>query len=343
MLTKYRLFSFTLLLIASIQASHAGTVYEHTITSNALKNTLLNVKPERQVYVYVPDGYTETTQTYPVIYYVTSFHQKLDNDVISALDSAIEKGDLPPTLFVSANYELEQGFNFFGNNNVVGRWLDFIHEDVRHWAEKEYRITQKPSSRAISGHFLGAYAAIKLAMLHPDTYGTVYGLHPVATESGDRPWLYKPDWKEVNNAKGFADLKSHYSAPFVSMAQAHLPNPSKPPFYADFLVEQINGELIPNVATMRKLKKTFHLADLTADNAENLLALQGIGFDWGRNDQNFGHVIGARRYSVLLENFGIPHQAQEHLGTGWDYSFAEGGRIRTLMLPFIGRYLAQDN
>lgn len=168
-------------------------------------------------------------------------------------------------------------------------------------------------------------------------------MHPVATESGDRPFLFRPDWQEIHSASAsdFSQLKHPYSAPFVSMAQGHLPNPNKPPFYADFLAERVNGQLKPNIANIRKLKETFHLGDLTAQYAENLHKLRGIGFDWGRNDQNYDHVIGARRYSALLENFAIKHDAEEHLGNGWDYSFAPDGKISTRMLPFLGKHLAR--
>ena len=330
----------TLWLVLTASTSMAGSVHQHTLKAKALEHNLIGLNPNREVYVYLPEGYENSRQYYPVIYYITSFDQKINDEAVDALDDAIAKGDLPPAVFVSANFALTQGFNFFGNNNVVGHWLDFIHQDLRQWAEAEYRIKPAAKHRAISGHFLGAYAAIKLAMLYPQTYGSVYGLHPVATASGDRPWLYKPNWEEIHNAKDFSELKHPYSAPFVSMAQAHLPNPQKPPFYADFIVEKANGQLEVNITARRKLKQVFHLADLTAKHAENLHQLRGIGFDWGRNDENYGHVIGARLYSVLLENFGIEHIAEEHRGNGWDYNFALDGKIRTRMLPFLGKHLA---
>lgn len=331
------LHAFLLFLLASPVC--AGTVFQHTIKSKALENTALGINSDRHAYVYVPDNYESSSQSYPVIYYLTSFEQKLDEQVVGVIDDAIAEGDLPPTLFVSADFRMKHGLNFFGNNEVVGRWLDFIHEDLRSTIESKYRVKRGAEHRAVSGHFLGGYAAIKLAMLYPDTYGSVYALHPVATDFPDQPMIFKPDWNEIHAAENYSQLKAPASGPYVSMAQAHLPNPQKPPFYADFIVELVDGEPKLDVAHMRKLKQVFHLADFTAEHAENLQKLRGIGFDWGRNDSNYDHVIGARRYSVLLENFGIEHSTEEHQGNGWDYEFTLDGKIRTRMLPFLGRLL----
>lgn len=87
--------------------------------------------------------------------------------------------------------------------------------------------------------------------------------------------LCMPDWKEIHVARSFSDLQAPYSAPFVAMAQAHLPNPNKPPFYADFIVEQKDGELAPNHDTIKRLFETFCLAGLVPVYAGNLKQLGG--------------------------------------------------------------------
>lgn len=335
-----RLFTSIILCLCFIPLmAKAGVVEQHQLNAKHLQQNLIKLNPERRVQVYLPEGYHESAQRYPVIYYLSSSEQKLDAQAIALFDRAIVQGILPPCLFVTADFSLPVGFNFWGNNEVVGHWLDFVHKDLRGFVDAHYRTQRSANARAISGHFLGGYAAIKLAMLYPDTYASVYALHPVGTDVGERPYLFKPDWKEIHAANSFDDLKAQYSAPFVSMAQAFLPNPKKPPFFADFIVEQRGDQLVPDINNIRRLRQSFHLADLFMAHAGNMQKLKGIGFDWGRNDQNFGHVTGARRYSVLLENFGIQHQAIEHRGNGWDYSFTPGSRVEQLMLHFIGKQL----
>lgn len=334
------IFIFTYLCIGSA-FTKAGVVERHNLDSRSLKQNLIQLDSVRRVQVYLPEGYHESAQDYPVIYYLTSFEQKLDTSAVAMLDKAIANGVLPPAIFVTADFTLPHGFNFWGNNDVVGHWLDFVSEDLVRLMDQTYRTVAKADGRVISGHFLGGYAAIKLAMLYPDTFASVYALHPVGTDVGEQPYVYKPDWKEIHAAKSFADLKSPYSAPYVSMSQAYLPNPSRKPFFADFMVEFDGDDLSPNAEAFARLRQRFHLADLLFDHTNNMTKLKGIGFDWGRNDQNYGHVTGARRYSVLLENFGIAHEAYEHLGNGWDYEFAPGSRVEHLMLRFIGKQLGK--
>lgn len=319
--------------------AHAGRVEHHVLDSNHLRSNKIQLDSKRRIQVYLPDGYDESKSAYPVIYYLSSFEQKLDKQAVALFDHAIASGTLPPSLFVTADFTLPSGLNFWGNNKVVGHWLDFVRKDLVSFTESEYRAISKSKARVIAGHFLGGYAALKLAMLYPETFASVYALHPVGTDVGERPYLNIPNWKEIHAATNFDELKSPYSGPFVSMAQAYLPNPKRPPFYADFMVEQVDGKLVANATAFARLRQEFHLADLLFKHPENMKKLNGIGFDWGRNDQNFGHVTGARRYSVLLENFGIEHEAIEHLGSGWDYDFAPDGIVEQLMLTFIGKQL----
>jgi hypothetical protein len=68
--------------------------------------------------------------------------------------------------------------------------------------------------------------------------------------------------------------------------------------------------------------------------------LRGIGFDWGRKDANPAHVYGARKFVVVLEDYGIAVEAVEHGGDGWDYDFRPGGRIARYLLPFFARHLS---
>lgn len=318
-----------------------GQVIRHTLTSVALADNLINLNSERQLRVYVPASYRRGHKRYPVVYHIYQSEPVLDQkETVNLLNAAIAGGRIGEFILVTADFRIPNSLNFFGNGPTTGRWLDFIAQELVPFIDQQYRTLPRPESRGISGHFLGGYAAIKLAMQRPDLFGSVYALHPVATSNGEKSFLYVPNWQEIHSAKSAADLKAPYSAPFVAMAQAHLPNPERPPFYADFIVEQVDGELAPNLAHIRKLKRNFHLADLLPDYAENLHQLRGIGFDWGRNDPNQAHVYGMRKFVVNLEDFGLKPEAVEHSGNSWDYGFEEHGHFSTRLLPFFARHLS---
>lgn len=317
-----------------------GKVEIRSFRSAALAGNLIGLDPRRRISIYLPPDYEKTERRYPVMYYLPFGKQLMEDGQLNALlDAAIAEQRIPPFILVSGDFGLPDSINFFGNGPTTGRWLDHIRNEVVPYADKHYRTLRNPAARGIGGHFLGGYAAFRLAMQHPDIFTSIYGLHPVATDTGERSMLYMPDWKEIHSARSYADLKAPYSSPFVAMAQAHLPNPKRPPFYADFIVEMADGELVPDQAHIQRLKKNFLLADLVPEHAENLKKLRGIKFDWGRKDVNQAHVYGARKLTVLLDDFGISHEAEEHGGNGWDYPFTRDGRFYQDLLPFFARHL----
>ena len=318
----------------------AGSVESHTIVSRALSENRVDLDPARRIRVYLPDSYRNSDRRYPVLYYIPFGQQMLDHpNSINLFDSAIAGGRIGEFILVTGDFSTPHTINFFGNNTVTGHWLDFIKRELVTYIDHHYRTLTSASSRGICGHFLGGYAALKLAMLHPETFNSVYALHPVATDTGERSMLWIPNWQEIHAAKTYADLQAPYSNPFVAMAQAHLPNPKRPPFYANFIVEKDGDELLPNTEHFHQLNQNFLLADLTPRYRSNLKALRAIGFDWGRNDYNQAHVYGARKYVVALEDYGLRPEAVEHSGDGWDYDFSDYGHINMRMLPFFARYL----
>lgn len=317
-----------------------GTVENHSLSSRALAENLISLNPVREISVYLPPGYQANGRRYPVIYHIPFGRFMLDDKkVISLFDDAIANKQIGEFILVSGDFSTPDSINFFGNGATTGRWLDHIRRELVPFIDERYRTLTKSSARGISGHFLGGYAALKLAMQHPEIFGSVYAIHPVGTATGERSALFIPNWNEIHSAKSFSDLKAPYSSPFVSMAQAYLPNPDRPPFYADFIVEMVDGEPVPNQANIRRLRKTFHLADLVPDHAENLSKLRGIKFNWGRNDANQAHVYGARKLTVLMEDFAISHEAEEHGGNGWEDEFTREGRVYRDLLPFFNRHL----
>lgn len=330
---------FTICLLAQVSAADTtmprGSVEKQLLEAKSLKQNRLGLNTNRRISVYLPPNY-DKNKRYPVIYFLPFSTQMLDDKEVSELfDLAISKGQIREFIFVSGDFEIPGTINFYGNGSTTGFWIKYINEELVPFIDRRYSTIRSPAGRGVAGHFLGGYAAFKSAMFYPNTWGSLYALHPVATDTGEKSMLYVPDWKEIHSAKTYEDLKAPYSNPFVAMAQAHLPNPENPPFYADFIVNVVDDELVPNLTAIRKLRSTFLLADLLPQFAQNLQGLSGIKFVWGRNDATQAHVYGARKFSLLLEDFGIEHEADEHRGNGWGYEFTTQGHIYRDMLPFF--------
>jgi S-formylglutathione hydrolase FrmB len=50
------------------------------------------------------------------------------------------------------------------------------------------------------GDFMGAYGALKFAILYPEQFSLVYALHPVATGTGWVPMSSRPDWSKIHKS-----------------------------------------------------------------------------------------------------------------------------------------------
>ncbi len=322
-----------------------GTVILEHIDSEILKDTKTGLNPRRSVSIYLPPGYNDTDQSYPVIYY---FHglfwdneRMFEDGVVQAtFDKAIAEGIIEPVIVVAPNYSTPTVGSFFENSSTSGRWIDFTMEELLPFIESRFRTLANKDSRGITGELMGGYGAFKLAMLYPEVFGSVYALHPVATGSGLVPALNRVDWQKVHTASSYADLEGDtFAQIFTAMAQAYLPNPNRPPFYADFMVEIENGEPTANPDNRKRQMDLFLLDRMIETHAENLRSLNAIKFDWGRYDTNQDHVYANQAFTRKLDGLGIEHEAEEYRGGAYDKNWIENGRVASEMLPFFGRHL----
>jgi hypothetical protein len=243
-------------------------------------------------------------------------------------------------IVVVADFSVAGAAGFYENSPITGRWLDFTTQELVPAIDAQFRTIAQRESRAVAGDMIGGYGALKFAMLYPDLFSVVYALHPVGTGTGVVPMSSRPDWAKIHRAHSLRDLEGDpFSGIFVAMAQAYLPNPARPPFYCDFLVEPENGELKLNLAHVRKLQDRFLLDHLVLGHVEALRRMRGIMFDWGRYDTNPDHVYSNQAFTRKLDELGIEHFAEEYRGNGWDRNWTDDGRVYTAMMPFLNRHL----
>lgn len=328
------------------QSAPLGTITERTLHSKVLAENLLNITAARQIKIYLPSSYTRGKHTYPVIYYLHNFGRTNtqlfgeDNYFKDLLDRAMASGQLQPAIVVAGDFTTPGIGAFYSNAPSSGRWLDHITQELIPFVDAQFRTRPRAASRAVIGDMIGGYGAIKLGMLYPDLFGTVYAMHPVGTATGETLILARPDWRQMNEAKTWQDLESNiYSKVFMLMAQSYLPNPNKPPFYADLMVELTDGVLTVNSHNVRRLKENFLLDAMVPSYAENLKKLRALKMDWGRNDDNPDHVYANQKFTRLLEEYGVQHEAEEYSGNQWNRYWQPQGRVYNEVLPFLNRYL----
>lgn len=322
-----------------------GVVITEYINSIKLQNTLTGVDPNRTVKIYLPHGYNESEKSYPVVYYFHSLNWSAakmfeDGNLKTLLDRGFSNGIVPEFIFVAADYSTPTIGSWFENSSTTGNWLDFTVEEVVPFIDSRFRTIRHRNSRGLAGDFVGGRGALIFAMLYPDLFSVVYALHPVATGTGSTPMISKTDWVKIHQAKSFKDLEGvNFAQPFVAISQAFLPNPDRPPFFCDFMVEMENGQPKVDIENSKKLKQGFLLDHMVEAMASNLRTMRGIGFDWARYDLNQDHVYSNQTFTRKLDELSIEHQAEEYRGDPWSKNWTPNGRFYTRLLPFFARNL----
>jgi hypothetical protein len=338
----FALLSFT---TRAAAASTPSRVVSSAIQSVNFSHSKIGTSPVRKIAVYLPAGYDESSQRYPVIYFVpTSFESYRDafdrRDAQGVFDRAIAAGMIGNFILVAVDMTTSLGSSWCVNSPVTGNWEDFMTQELTPYMDANFRTLPRSESRGIAGEFMGGYCAIRLGMEHPDIFSAVYGLHPVGTGSGLKVMLSLPNWNLMANAKSLDDVKKDgFSTIFTTIFQAHLPNPDKPPLYIDFAASMHGDQLVIDTRLAQRIRANFFLESMIPQYADNLKSLRALKFDWGRSDPNQDHVYSNQAFTHKLNEFGIAHEAEEYNGGGGDKNWGDDGRIYNEVLPFFQKHL----
>lgn len=330
----------TLFCLTSLTAQmQQGSVVNDSLYSEYLENDF-GENPTRAVSVYLPPGYSESDQHYPVIYFLHGFFgdNKMLAPIKDILDFAIATNRIRPFIMVISDQLTTYSGSFYSNSGIFGDWEDFTCYDLVSYMDQNYRTIPRKESRGITGHSMGGYGALKLAMHHPEIFSSVYALSPgaltVVREYGPNSSTYR----ELSRIETQEELsQSYFGQVIVAFAKSWSPNPENPPFYCDIPFEYQGEELIvhPEVLELWYANMPLHMID---DNLENLQKLKAIKMDWGRNAGD-RFTIQCEMFSQRLENVGIKHFAEEYIGTHGNGIYTREGRVPNQMLPFFDFYL----
>jgi pimeloyl-ACP methyl ester carboxylesterase len=334
------------LLIFPSASNAASRIERAQISSRNFEGNKIGISGIRNYRVYLPDGYDSSSKRYPVLYYLHSFFE--DDATFfdhqngkTLLDQAIERADISPVIVVTVDFNTPVGGSLYTNSPVTGNWESFMIEELVPQIDHNYRSLAKRESRGIFGHFIGGNGAIRFASRHPDVFGSVYALHPVGTGFGNILMQSRPNWGKLEKAKSLADIKGDgLSEIFTAIYQAHLPNAEKGPLYFDAPARMEDGKLVLDPVLTERVQAGFFLERQVPEFAENMRRLIGFKLDWGRHDPNQDHVYSNQFYSRKLNEFGVPHEAEEYNGDGRTEVFAVNGRVTSDVIPFFRNHLS---
>jgi len=314
-------------------------IYDH-LYSAALENNG-GENPTRSVTIYLPPDYDKTTYRYPVIYFLHGFAGNDRNLIVNYhFDKLLDKAIAPVIVVMPNQYTLYRG-SFYANSSLTGNWSDFTAKDLVTYVDQNYRSIPDKESRGISGASMGGFGAIRIGMLHPDVFASVYALSPAVLGIAKRLGPKSSAYKSVTQLKTREELfgyRDFYPQILVAMGRAFSPNLNNPPFYADLPFTYKGDSLIINYKVLALWNKNLPIG-MVDDYVDNLNKLKALKLDWGRNDGSKHIPINCRIFSEKLENFGINHYAEEYIGDHANKIMTDDGRILNDMLPFFNTYL----
>ena len=166
-MNKLRLTLILLVLACGYVLAQGGRVLE-TLT---VKSEIL--KADRLFAIYLPPGYDETDQSYPVLYLL---HGGGDDhtgwvqfgQVQHIADKAIAEGKSAPMIIVMP--DANTGTRGYFNNLNGFRYEDFFFQELMPFIEKNYRTRTERRYRAIAGLSMGGGGTIFYSLHRPELF-----------------------------------------------------------------------------------------------------------------------------------------------------------------------------
>jgi S-formylglutathione hydrolase len=320
-------------------------LYQLRIEVDALSNSVAGTETERNIQIYLPEGYADSSEEYPVIYLLhggpgtDSFYvypellEKYNEKTHSFaalptfpeegfktwIDTLVARGKLRPSIIVmpDANSAPPLETSWYSNSATNGNFEDYICEDLINYMDTHYRTINSRNGRAIIGYCCGGYGALMIAMKHPELFCTVAS-HSAPLYVGQI--LYKiPDFLAENpNCNVTEDLWEKPMTSFMwTMAAAWSPNPDNPPLYADFPFDCPTGEVDQTIMAKWMANDPFTLLD---NYGQGLKTLSGVYIDIGENDE-FQFQLAYPLVFEKLDELGINYDFEMHDGMHYNQMF----------------------
>lgn len=164
--------------LAHLNHRLAGRIIDHTHNHGSDHRFFSELlQQSRDMYVYLPPGY-DCRRSYPFVLWMHGAfgdeHAFLTRD-IARVDRMIQKGCHPPMIIAcvdatcAGENRLTAQHTFFVNG-IAGPFEDHLLTEVMPFLFAHYAISVDREARAVVGQSAGAFAALSIAMKHPELF-----------------------------------------------------------------------------------------------------------------------------------------------------------------------------
>ncbi len=346
---KHTIYTILICVVFAVQFASAqdkGTVKIDVLVSKVLANNLTNEDTKRPLAIYLPPSYSKSNKRFPVLYLLHGIgddHLNFVDDtekyqnIQDLMDFGVASQRFGEMIIVTPNEKTNWFGSFYTNSSVTGNWEDFTAFELVNYIDANYRTIAKSESRAIAGHSMGGYGAIKLAMKHPDIFSIAYsmsgGFVSFTGEINSKNLGIKK-FVLAKNTNELLATKNRDAIGMLTVSQAFSPNPNNPPFYVDSPFKLQGNKLVPNPTSYNKWLEN-DVVKMAEKYKENLLKLRAIKFDTGNEDEFRFIVANSRLFSKKLTALKIPHEFEEYNGDHRNRLWGLKGRIYNEVIPFV--------
>lgn len=324
-----------------------------SIESKALEGNLLGDPTTREVQVYLSPGWEQ--KDLPLFVDMVGFTgsgkahsnwKPFQESLPQRIDRLIAEGAMGPVALALPDCFTSLGGNQYINSLAMGKWADFLLDEMIPILEEKLPIKKGREWRAVFGKSSGGYGAIIHGMLYSEHWGAV------ACHSGDMGFdrLFGGDFPKtlmaLEKRGGLEGFLKHieqskkikgddfHTLMILAMAATYDPD-SKAPKGIRLPIDMRTCELIPE--RWQAWLDWDPVVILEREDAqESLRNLKGLFVDCGQQDQYNIH-FGTRQFCSRLDELGIEHTYEEFED---DHSSVDYRMDRSL--PFLYRSLIQE-
>lgn len=301
-----------------------------TIESKALQGNRLDDPHIREIAVFLPSGYDDSTTAYPVIYllpahgrtnyYYVNWNQ-YDETMPERLNRLMATGEMPPTIVVLPDFWTRLGGSQFIDSPIGNYETHFIDEIIPA-VDRQFRTLTQREHRAVMGHSSGGYGALYHAMHHPELFGAVAAKAPDLYFEFTALTSLARFQQQTEKHGGIAEFieaipsihpkrGSFWEAIHTAMyAMAYAPNPESPLGF-DLPIDPETGAL--NEYVWQRWLEFDLIRIINQSSAQEALRqMQVVFLEVGKFDE-YQLQVGARLLHKKLEAAQIEHIYEEFL------------------------------
>jgi len=296
------------LILLILIISSVSTVKADVITSYFYSDSL---GYDMYYEIVLPPSYeSNPDSTYPSIYFLHGFGLDFSwyGSVVSVFEDMMASGEIRESILIKPDgFVIPYLGSMYTNSDYNGQFEDYIVQDLISHIDGSYNTIDNSSYRAIMGHSMGGYGAVKLSIKFPELF-QVAASHsgPVAIEN------VIPDLLPVLLAEtgilGYQPWNGTVSLFMYSASAAFSPNVDDWPYYVDLPVDYY-GNVIDEVWDLWLGHDALTLAQ------ENLANIQSIRFYMDCGDQDdylfYNHSTS---FSEFLDEVNINHVYETYPG-----------------------------